>query len=78
MAVTGVVEGNVVRLYDADAIPDGTLVRIVPEDIGANEIDGRLTLGEWLQRARKTRAQMPITSDSAEILRELREERANR
>ena len=78
MAVTGVVEGNVVRLYDADAIPDGTLVRIVPEDIGANETDGRLTLGEWLQRARKTRAQTPLTSDSAEILRELREERANR
>jgi hypothetical protein len=34
------------------------------------------TLHEWLNEARNMRAELPLTSDSAEILRELRETRS--
>ncbi|NCO95238.1 MAG: hypothetical protein COZ06_17015 [Armatimonadetes bacterium CG_4_10_14_3_um_filter_66_18] len=79
MVVTGVVEGNVVRLHEDGAISDGTLVRVVPEEaVGSDESESPLTLGEWLRRAREVRSRLPMTSDSVEILRELREERANR
>jgi hypothetical protein len=34
------------------------------------------TLGEWLNKARNMRAELPLTSDSVDILRELREVRS--
>jgi hypothetical protein len=36
-----------------------------------------MTLKAWLQEARQIRAQIPQTSDSVKILRQLREERAS-
>ena len=34
------------------------------------------TLSEWLNEARNMRAELPLTSDSVEVLRELREGRS--
>ena len=36
------------------------------------------TLREWLNEARNMRAELPLTSDSVDILRELREVRSSR
>jgi hypothetical protein len=55
------------------ALPEGTRVSVVPEQ--------RITvisLKEWLKEARQFRRQLPKTSDSVEILREMRERRASR
>jgi len=47
------------------------------ESSHANEITGNtVTLREWLNEARNMRAELPLTSDSVDILRELREVRA--
>ena len=42
------------------------------EEIAANTI----SLREWLNKARKMRAELPITSDSVDILRALRDVRS--
>jgi hypothetical protein len=42
------------------------------EDIAADAA----ALREWLSEARNTRAELPLTSDSVEILRELRQVRS--
>jgi hypothetical protein len=79
MTYRGIVKGRLIELEGEITLPEGTRVSVIPEEPLA--IDSRTsarTLKEWLQEARQVRTQLPRTGDSAEILRHLREERANR
>ena len=79
MTCTGVVRDNRIELDGDVALPEGTRVTIIADE-PAPECDSRsqLTLAEWLDQARELRSRMPMTSDSVEVLREIREERASR
>ena len=73
MTYKGVARGKIIELEGDVALPEGTRVSVVPEQ--------RITvisLKEWLKEARQFRRQLPKTSDSVEILREMRERRASR
>jgi len=75
----GIVKGKVIELEGNAALPEGTRVDIIPEWPPAVHLGQHpLTLKEWLQETRQLRAQLPKTSDSVEILRQLREGRASR
>jgi hypothetical protein len=75
----GVVKGKVIELEGDVALPEGTRVDIIPEwPPAVNLRHHPMTLKEWLQEARQLRVQLPKTSDSAELLRQLREGRASR
>jgi hypothetical protein len=75
----GVVKGNVIELEGEAALPEGTRVSIIPEEPAAISVTQQvMTLKEWLREARQVRAQLPKTSDSVDILRQLRERRASR
>ena len=68
MTYKGVARGKIIELEGDVALPEGTRVSVVPEQ--------RITvisLKEWLKEARQLRRQLPKTSDSVEILREMRE-----
>ena len=79
MTYKGVVKGNVIELKDDVALPEGTYVSVIPEEpVTVSVLEHPMTLKEWLQEARQVRAQLPKTSDSVEILRQFREERASR
>jgi hypothetical protein len=79
MPYTGVVKGHVIELEGEVTLPEGTRVSIVPEQpITVSVPQGSLTLKEWLRQARQVRRQLPNTSDSVELLRQLREQRASR
>lgn len=71
MTYRGIVKGNVIVLEDEATLPEGTRVSVIPEE-------QVITLKEWLEKARRVREQLPETSDSVEILRQLREGRASR
>ncbi len=73
MVCKGVVRGNVIKLEGDVALPDGTRVSVVPEQAVTV-----VSLKEWLQEARRLRAQLPRTSNSVDILRHVREKRASR
>jgi hypothetical protein len=79
MTCIGVVRDKRVEPVDEVTLPEGARVRVIPEarvEEGAPKSPP--SLGEWLKQARDLRSRMPMTSDSVEILREIREERANR
>lgn len=79
MTYTGVVKGNVIELEGEVTLPEGTRVRVIPEQPSTPGVSQpSMTLKEWLLEARQVRAQLPKTSDSVEILRQLRERRASR
>ena len=79
MAYKGIVRGNVIELEGDVELPDGTRVSIIPEPLHTAWVSPpALTLHEWLAMARGLRAQLPLTSDSVDILRQLREGRASR
>ena len=79
MHYKGIVKGNVIELEGNVVLPEGTRVSVIPEQPTTVSIPRRfMTLQEWLQEARQVRAQLPKTSDSVEILRQLRERRARR
>jgi hypothetical protein len=79
MIYKGVVKGNVIELEGDTALPDGTRVSVILEQPAMVSVPQHpLTLKEWLREARQVRAQLPKTSDSVEILRQLREECAGR
>ena len=79
MTCKGVVRGNVVELEGDVTIPEGTRVRVIPEEETALGVPRhQLNLQEWLGEARRVRAQLAKTSDSVEILHQLRERRASR
>jgi hypothetical protein len=79
MTYKGIVKGKVIELEGEAILPEGTRVSIVPEQFVPVTVPQHpLTLQEWLQEARQVRAQLPKTSDSVEILRQIRQERASR
>lgn len=79
MPYKGIVKGQVIELEEKVILPEGTRVSIIPEPSIAVTVPAHaVTLKEWLQDARQMRARLPETSDSVEILRQLREERAYR
>ena len=79
MTYKGIVKGKLVELEGDVILPEGTRVNVIPEEAGMVNIpEPSLTLKAWLQEARQTRSQLPKTSDSAQILRQLREECGNR
>lgn len=79
MTYTGIVKGNVIELEGDITLPEGTRVRVIPEQPSIPGVpQPSMTLEEWLREARQVRAQLPKTSDSVEILRQLRERRASR
>src|SRR5215510_14148029 len=57
---------------DFDDSPLSSLMSTHEQEIKANPA----TLHEWLNEARNMRAELPLTSDSVDILRELREVRS--
>ena len=73
MTYKGVARGKIIELEGDVALPEGTRVSVVPEQ----QITV-ISLKEWLKEARHLRRQLPKTSDSVEILREMRERRASR
>ena len=73
MTYKGVAKGKIIELEGDVALPEGTRVSVVPE-----EPMTVVTLKEWLKEARQFRAQLPKTSDSVEIIRQMREKRASR
>ena len=79
MTYKGVVRGKVIELEGNVALPEGTRVSIILEQPSSVSVPQYpVTLKEWLQEARQVRAQLPKTSDSVEILRQLRQRRASR
>ena len=71
MTYKGVVKEHVIE-FEGDAdLPEGTRVSIIPEQQA-------MTLSEWLSEARLLRTQLSTTSDSVEMLRQLRQRRASR
>ncbi len=79
MPYKGVVKGHGIELEGEATLPEGTRVSIMPEPPIAVAVPPHaVTLQEWLQDARQVRARLPTTSDSVELLRQLREERAHR
>ena len=79
MPYKGVVKGHVIELEGEATLPEGTRVSIIPEPPIAVAVPPyAVTLQEWLQDARQVRVRLPTTSDSVELLRQLREERAHR
>ena len=79
MPYKGVVKGHVIELEEEVILPEGTRVSIIPEPSMTVTVSPRaMTLKEWLQDARQVRVHLPKTSDSVELLRQLREEHAHR
>jgi len=79
MTYKGIVRGSVIELEGDVELPEGTRVSIIPEALHTAWVSPpAVTLHEWLSMARGLRAQLPLTSDSVDILRQLREGRASR
>jgi hypothetical protein len=79
MTYKGIVRGSVIELEGNVELPEGTRVSVTPEPLNTAWVSPpALTLHEWLLTTRRLRAQLPLTSDSADILRQLRERRASR
>jgi hypothetical protein len=79
MIYKGIVKGHVIQLEDDVTLPDGMRVTVTPEEQTGNRVlQSSLSLQAWLHEARQVRAQLPKTSDSVDILHQLREERASR
>lgn len=70
----GIVRGRQVELEDDALLPEGTRVKVIPEGLAVETS----SLRNWLHEARQLRAQLSPGSDSAEILREIRQERTGR
>ena len=83
MGYKGVVKDNVIVLEKGVKLPEGTEVEVnaqgwwMSEEAKRNATD-RESFQKWLDECRKHRAQMPKTTDSVQIIREMREARANR
>lgn len=70
----GIVRGRSIEIEDGALLPEGTRVTIIPEE----PTDQTYSLGAWLKETRQVRAQLPLTTDSVDILEEIRQERADR
>jgi hypothetical protein len=79
MVYKGKVRGGVVELEDDVELPEGSRVRVIPEERADEDADDEdFDLGKWLESAHELRATLPKTSDSTEILRQIRLDRASR
>jgi hypothetical protein len=68
MAYKGIARGNVIEPEGEATLPEGTRVRIIPEQpVSVTVPQPPMTLQQWLREARQVRAQLPKTSDSVEI-----------
>jgi hypothetical protein len=75
----GIVKENVVQLEGDVILPEGLHVNVIPkEELRSVGVEYPQNLKAWLQGARQVRAQLPATSDSVDVLRQLREERGSR
>ena len=83
MGYRGVVKGNVVVLEKGVELPEGAEVEVtvqgwwMSEEARRNATD-RESFRKLLDECVKLRKQMPKTTDSVQIIREMREARANR
>jgi hypothetical protein len=83
MGYKGVVKGNVIVLENGVKLPEGTEVDVttrgwwMSEEAKRNATD-KESFRKWLARCNKHREQMEITTDSVEVIREMREARTNR
>jgi hypothetical protein len=83
MGYKGVVKDNVIVLEKGVKLPEGTEVQVVPqgwwmsEEAMRNATDKK-AFKRLLAECNKLREQMPETTDSVKIIREMREARANR
>lgn len=79
MTCMGVVRDRRVEFEGEVMLPEGTRVRIIPDGaIEEGVPKSRTSLGEWLVQARQGRARRPRTTDSTDLLRDIRNERASR
>jgi hypothetical protein len=79
MIYRGIVRRGLIELEGEVILPEGTRVSVIAEEPRAIDTwTSTITLKEWLQGVRQVRAQLPKTSDSAETLQRLRQQRANR
>ncbi len=83
MGYKGVVKDSVIVLEKGVKLPEGTEVEVtaqgwwMSEEAKRNSTD-KESFRKWLARCNKHREQMEITTDSVEIIREMREARTNR
>ncbi len=83
MGYKGVVKGSVIVLEEGVKLPEGTEVEVttrgwwMSEEAKRNATD-KEAFRRLLAECDKLRAQMPETTDSVKIIRQMREERANR
>jgi hypothetical protein len=83
MGYKGVVKDNVIVLEQGVELPEGTEVEVIAqgwwmsEEARRNATDKR-SFRRLLDECNELRKQMPKTTDSVQIIREMREERANR
>lgn len=83
MGYKGVVKDNVIVLEQGVKLPEGTEVEVVPqgwwmsEEARRNATD-KESFKRLIDKCNKLREQMPQTTDSVQIIREMREARANR
>lgn len=83
MGYKGVVKNNVVMLEEGVKLPEGTEVEVIPlgrwmsEEARRNATD-KEAFKRWLNKCDRHREQMKETTDSVQIIRELREERTSR
>jgi len=79
----GVVKDNMVVLEQGAELPEGAEVEVITqgwwlsEEARRNAAD-RESSRRWLARCRRHRQQMPKTTDSVQIIREIREARVSR
>lgn len=79
MICKGTVRGRGIVLDGEVTLPEGTRVQVIPETpVMSHTPGGPMSLIEWLHKARRGRQKLPETSDSTELLRNLREGRAPR
>ena len=83
MGYKGVVKGSVIVLENGVKLPEGTEVEVITqgwwmsEEAKRNATD-KEAFRRLLDECAELRKQMPETTDSVQIIREMREERSNR
>ena len=83
MGYKGVVKDNVIVLEEGVKLAEGTEVEVttqgwwMSEEAKRNATD-KESLRKWLAKCSKHREQMEITTDSVQIIREMREARTDR
>jgi len=83
MGYKGVVKDNVIVLENGVKLPEGAEVEVTVQgwwmsDEAKRNATDKEAFRRLLAECDKLRAQMPETTDSVKIIREMREERANR